>query len=247
MVSGSECDPPCVNYSLNYNDDNFQDIHDFIYTQIEDCKEKNNCSTAPLLDEKGQSFFTWFDTRDLSDKEQSINSYEVSKINGKSAFTPDWDVRLSYNNTSHNDSFTYPMLNASCNVEYDVGIDDNNNIIKGETVCLMDYKNEYLTEYNKTLCVNIKESNHDTVGDVKESIYNLYTDDTKHQESGVRKDIYTSYTNMMSEGFQGASNTEKTKEDQLKKDFVKMYNDNIFEIFTVSLAILVTAYLIKKY
>tara|TARA_B100000035_G_scaffold166483_1_gene142084 strand:+ start:830 stop:1054 length:225 start_codon:yes stop_codon:yes gene_type:complete len=40
---------------------------------------------------------------------------------------------------------------------------------------------------------------------------------------------------------------EETKEDQLKKDFVKIYNDNLFEIFTVSLAILVTAYLIKKY
>tara|TARA_B000000475_G_C15748276_1_gene345850 strand:+ start:227 stop:394 length:168 start_codon:yes stop_codon:yes gene_type:complete len=54
--------------------------------------------------------------------------------------------------------------------------------------------------------------------------------------------FYKNYSSKSIESFE-----EPTKEDQLKKDFVKSYNDNLFEIFTVSLAILVTSYLIKKY
>jgi hypothetical protein len=255
MASNSICKPPCINYSLNYNSDMFKEgeLPEYIYKQYEDCKEKDNCKTAPLLNENGEPFYTSFGTKDseLVGEEAYVNNHEKQKFEENNAFTPDWDgtstVYLSSPKTNKNHNFSYPTLKALCNVEYNVSINDKSETQTGQTICLMDYMNEYLKEYNKTLCVNIHEK--DLTSTTSSEICEKYDNNTKHEYSAARSEdgIKKYRVEMGLETFQDGNDSEKTKEDQLKKDFVKMYNDNLFEIFTVSLAILVTAYLIKKY
>lgn len=266
MATDSNCEPPCINYSLNDVDD----LPEYIYGQYDTCIKAGDCVTAPLLRNDGNPFLTLFDATEKSADE--IGAQNAIYTKQQTDFLADyaatvtqagnlnWDesgTLASSETVEADNNFTYPNLTASC-VFLHPDSDEHGYAGTGNTVCLMDYMKEHLTEYNKSLCIAIP--NHDS--NTATICYDdKYSDNTNHPKASDRNE-YENYQNSIQEGEGSATEArysqndwdeykqilnQETKELQLKKDFKKDYNDNIFEIIVTSMGIIAIMYLIKKY
>ena len=268
----NKCQTPCIDYSGKGLHSN---INNSIIDQWNKCgvendnnknlSKKERCRLRPLLNENYKPFITDFgihldgtgiDNLQNQKLAESWNNMEQSFF--KSSYN--FDVKpITFQDDSAKLSNTtgYPYLESNCTFTHSTWLAPYQ---ETETVCLLDYMSEHLTEYNKHLCSKLSSEN--VTSDIYDKCVNYLgeswkedsAEDSANNQSEIDAETINSFDKKINKIKTNARSVKKNskikldkifKNEQLEKDYVITYNNNLFEIVLLVSGILFILHSVK--
>lgn len=225
----------------------------------QDLTNKELCRFAPLLNEKGRPFLSDFgihldgagiDKNKEKKLAESWNSMEQNFYKSSHNFDVD-PITFDDDSAMINKTQGYPYLENNCYFSHKTWLAPYKQV---QTVCLLDYMNESLKEYNKYLCNQLatEKTQHDnTINELCTKYNGISWKDYQDDGDNDNENSTNLNNSERSELQDKIKQNSKTKLDrifknkQIEQDYVIIYNNNLFEITLIISGILTILHFIK--